>query len=225
MESCSLGKRRSSLQPKKNAVNSVHLHLILLCLRKEFCGLTCVLKEEQCWTILCSSSWTSSTHRRLGSSRRLICRFTNSSKDTSGTKSAGRGPCKQNDINTLQHNYWPAVPLSKTTWVEFRLKNLQQTECQCSPWRCGWQWGYQVQSVLLGGQWTAACGQKSREKCNRSEHPHSCKKDDVNCDPVFFSLTRIINKKIEKATSIYWHLLIADNPRRHRTHWMYKKKS
>lgn len=58
------------------------------------CWLTCVLKEEQCWMILCSSSWTSSTQRRLGSSSLLICRFTNNSKETSGTKSAGRGPCR-----------------------------------------------------------------------------------------------------------------------------------
>ena len=50
---------------------------------------TCV---KECWTILCISSWTSSTQRKLGSSNRRICRFTNSSKEISGTNRAGLGP-------------------------------------------------------------------------------------------------------------------------------------
>lgn len=48
----------------------------------------------QCCMIRCSSSCTSSIHRKPGSSRRLICRFTSSSNDTSGTNSDGLGPYK-----------------------------------------------------------------------------------------------------------------------------------
>lgn len=196
MESCCLGKCRSSLQPNKNAVNSVHFNFILLCFRKEFCWLTCVLKEEQCWMILCSSSWTSSTHRRLGSSRHLICRFTKSSKETSGTKSAGRGPCIQNEIITLQHNYLPAVPLSKTTWVEFRLKNVQQIEFQTLPWHCGWQWGYQIQSVLLGGQWLQRAAKSLMENVTDPSTPTAARKMmQTVTSTLFHSLSRRHNKQ------------------------------
>lgn len=96
------------------------------------CWLTCVLKEEQCWMILCSSSWTSSTQRRLGSSSRLICRFTNNSKETSGTKSAGRGPCRANHthIETHQQYYLPALPPSERTWLEFRLNKLNEWKAE-----------------------------------------------------------------------------------------------
>lgn len=50
---------------------------------------------KACCTILCISSWTSSTHRRLGSSSRRICLLTKSSNEISGTNKAGRGPCEQ----------------------------------------------------------------------------------------------------------------------------------
>ena len=43
--------------------------------------------------ILSISSCTSSTQRNPGSSRRRICRLTRSSKEISGTNSAGLGPC------------------------------------------------------------------------------------------------------------------------------------
>jgi hypothetical protein len=42
--------------------------------------------------ILTSSSYTSSTHRKLGASRSLICGFTSRSNATSGTNKVGRGP-------------------------------------------------------------------------------------------------------------------------------------
>ena len=50
---------------------------------------------KACCTILCISSWTSSTHRRLGSSNRRICLLTKSSNEISGTNKAGRGPCER----------------------------------------------------------------------------------------------------------------------------------
>lgn len=127
MESCSLGNLRSSLQTQR------HIFITWCChnqcysvFRKSIniFGLTCVLKEEQCWMILCSSSWTSSTQRRLGSSSRLICRFTNNSKDTSGTKSAGRGPCRAN--HTHQLYYLPAILSNERTWQEFELNKLHK---------------------------------------------------------------------------------------------------
>lgn len=122
MESCSLGNRRSSLKMQRHAVFLTRfcnnycgtIFFIQPCVKcNMICGPTCVLKEEQCWMIRCSSSWTSSTQRRLGSSRRLICRFTSSSKDTSGTKSAGRGPCRANIIHTYKHKYTPAPDLTR----------------------------------------------------------------------------------------------------------------
>lgn len=42
--------------------------------------------------ILCISSCINSTHLKDGSSNLLICLLTKSSNETSGTKSAGRGP-------------------------------------------------------------------------------------------------------------------------------------
>ena len=51
-----------------------------------------------CCTILCISSWTSSTHRRLGSSSRRICLLTRSSNEISGTNNAGRGPWNNRHI-------------------------------------------------------------------------------------------------------------------------------
>lgn len=44
------------------------------------------------WQIFMSSSYTSSTHLRLGGSSSLICGLTNRSKATSGTNKLGRGP-------------------------------------------------------------------------------------------------------------------------------------
>ena len=73
------------------------------------CFLTCV---PQCCMIRCISSCTSSTHRRLGSSRRRICRFTRSSKDTSGTKRAGRGPCKGGGGGDSTHINTVVQPIS-----------------------------------------------------------------------------------------------------------------
>ena len=46
----------------------------------------------QLWQILTSSSYTSSTHRRLGASRSLIWGLTSRSNATSGTNRDGRGP-------------------------------------------------------------------------------------------------------------------------------------
>lgn len=45
-------------------------------------SISCWTSLPQCWMILCISSWISSTQRNDGSSRRRICRFTNSSNDT-----------------------------------------------------------------------------------------------------------------------------------------------
>ena len=45
-------------------------------------NISCWTSLPQCWMILCISSWTSSTQRRLGSSSRLICLLTSNSKLT-----------------------------------------------------------------------------------------------------------------------------------------------
>ncbi len=46
----------------------------------------------QLWQIFMSSSYTSSTQRRLGPSRSFICGLTRRSNATSGTNRLGRGP-------------------------------------------------------------------------------------------------------------------------------------
>jgi hypothetical protein len=46
----------------------------------------------QLWQILTSSSYTNSTHRRLGDSNSLICGFTSKSNAVSGMNKLGRGP-------------------------------------------------------------------------------------------------------------------------------------
>lgn len=69
----------------------------------------------------------------LGSSSRLICRFTNNSKDTSGTKSAGRGPCRKKKItDTRRLDNSPAIPPNERTWLEFGSKEEKSGEAHSS---------------------------------------------------------------------------------------------
>ena len=115
---------------------------------------------KACCTILCISSWTSSTHRRLGSSSRRICLLTKSSNEISGTNKAGRGPCEREEKLRFEGNSC--------------LSDLIKLRSYFLPLRFLWPSVYLLWKVLPGHPSFEVFGQRCREKCNISSLLHNC---------------------------------------------------